>query len=329
MTDQPIASAEVTEQLNTPSDTLASEIAKITELLQQAQAAEAAIAQARQEIMAALPLADRVQALEVRLEEFVSTLPRLAQDVKNFARLAQHMDQCANEVNQWYTALQQKQTGDQGSSLSELQGHILEIHNALQAYSQSHQALAEQVALLQSQAPAVAAVDLTPFDAKLRELEQRLAQLESLRSTSASVDMAELTAKLQEIEQKLEGATPTIDEGRLQALVEGVIAERAQTLQGEMSTMQQDWQTGAAILQQMQVRIEALEGRSGDATTAQLEAIRSEMQNIVNRAKAEQEATLRSQSSELEKLRKQNFSAVAIVLAGVAFGVSLFAVLRR
>ncbi|MFN3361323.1 MAG: hypothetical protein ACK421_07865, partial [Pseudanabaenaceae cyanobacterium] len=165
MTDQPIASAEVTEQLNTLSDTLASEIAKITELLQQAQAlcqsaqaAEAAIAQARQEIMAALPLAERVQALEGRLEEFVSTLPRLAQDVKNFARLAQHMDQCANEVNQWYTALQQKQTGDQGSSLSELQGHILELHNALQAYSQSHQALAEQVALLQSQAPAVAAV---------------------------------------------------------------------------------------------------------------------------------------------------------------------------
>ncbi|MCS6960092.1 MAG: hypothetical protein RMK91_08575 [Pseudanabaenaceae cyanobacterium SKYGB_i_bin29] len=313
MTDQPMASAEVTEQLNALSDSLASEIAKITEMLQQAQAllqsaqaAEAAVAQARQEMMAGLALADRVQTVEGRLEELLGSLPRLAQDVKNFARLAQHMDQCANEVNQWYTALQQKQVGDQGSSLSELQGHILELHNALQAYSQSHQALAEQVALLQSQPSPTASGDPTALDAKLKELEQKIAQLES--ST----------------------VTPISDETQLQALVERVMTERLQTLQGEMGTMQQDWQTGAAILQQMQVRIEALESRSGDATTAQLEAIRSEMQNMVNRAKAEQEASLHHHRSELEKLSKQgNLSALGVLLGGMALIISLFAVSRR
>ncbi len=302
MTDQPIASSEVAEQLSSLSDALDSKISTISEFLaraeqlcQSAQQAEAAVAATRQEIMGAVAgasidgtITDRVAALEARLGELLQTLPRLAQDVKNYARLAQHMDQCANEVNQWYQELQEAKK--HGATDSE--SHLLEMQNALESYRESHQALAEQVALLQSRGDNLG-VEYAK-EADLSALERRVAQLEA-------------------------------GEARIQHLIN----EPVEALRNEMNAIQRDWQDGAAILQQMQVRIESLEGKGGDATTAQLEALRSEMANLVARAKTEQETALREQRKRLEELGNQGGkTTIALILGVIALGVGIVGVAR-
>jgi hypothetical protein len=83
-------------------------------------------------------------------------------------------------------------------------------------------------------------------------------------------------------------------------------------------------------LQQMQVRIESLESRGGDATTAQLEAIRTEMANLVAKAKTEQETALRDQRRQLEELSSQGGkTTLALILGVVALGLGIFGFVRR
>lgn len=318
MTDQPIANSELAEQLSSLSDAIDNKISTISDFLsraeqlcQSAQASEAAVAQMRQEIMEAVTgasigdstIADRLGALESQLTQLQESLPRLAQDVKNYARLAQHMDQCAEEVHQWYHELQQSKGGT--TSTEEIQARFLEIHNALEAYSQSQQALAEQLALAQSPS-----VDLSSLEAKIQALE-----------TSSGVDLSGIEQRLAQLEGASSGAA--IDEAQLQAVVERLVSDREQSLRNEMTTIQRDWQDGAAILQQMQVRIESLESRGGDATTAQLEALRSEMASLIAKAKTEQETALREQRRQLEEMGSQGGkTTIALVLAlvGVVLG---------
>jgi hypothetical protein len=80
----------------------------------------------------------------------------------------------------------------------------------------------------------------------------------------------------------------------------------------------------------MQVRIESLEGRGGDATTAQLEAIRSELTNLVAKAKTEQENALRDQRKQLDELGSQGGkTTIALILGVLALGLGIFGVVRR
>lgn len=292
MTDQPIANSELAEQLSSLSDAIDNKISTISDFLtraeqlcQSAQASEAAVAQMRQEIMEAgagasigdSTIADRLGALESQLNQLQESLPRLAQDVKNYARLAQHMDQCADEVHQWYQELQQSKGGT--TSAEEMQG----------------------------QSPSV---DLSALEAKIQALE-----------SLSGVDLSGIEQRLAQLEGASSGAA--IDEAQLQAVVERLVSDREQSLRNEMTTIQRDWQDGAAILQQMQVRIESLESRGGDATTAQLEAIRSEMASLIAKAKTEQETALREQRRQLEEMGSQGGkTTIALVLAliGVVLG---------
>ncbi len=312
MTDQPIANSELAEQLTSLSDRLDREISNISELLARADQlchsaleSEAKVVATRQEIMEAISgvdrgLTDRVGAIETQLGQLLDSLPRLAQDVRNFARLAQHMDQCASEVSQWYEELKQAKAG------GDVEASLLEIRNGIQSYSEAHQALAEQVALLQGQG-----ADLSPLADKIQGLENSFNALE------------------QRLSQVGNGSAP-IDEGQVAALVERLVGEREQSLRNEMTTIQRDWQDGAAILQQMQVRIESLEGRGGDATTAQLEAIRSELTNLVAKAKTEQENALRDQRKQLDELGSQGGkTTIALILGVLALGLGIFGVVRR
>jgi|GEM_PF-6147446 chromosome segregation ATPase len=329
MTDQPIANSELAEQLTSLSDRLYGEISQISDLLarteqlyQSVQAAETRVTAIRQEVSG---VPDRLGALETQLGQLLDSLPRLAQDVKNFARLAQHMDQCANEVHQWYQELKQGQTG------GETEGKLLELENALNSYRESHQALVEQVALLQSREVDQAKLEelegslstIGQLATKLQELENSLSAIGQLEGRLQGLENS-LNALAQRLEQPITSGSP-IDEGQL-----GALMEREQALRQEMTTMQRDWQDGAAILQQMQVRIESLESRGGDATTAQLEAIRTEMANLVAKAKTEQETALRDQRRQLEELSSQGGkTTLALILGVVALGLGIFGVLRR
>jgi DNA repair exonuclease SbcCD ATPase subunit len=334
MTDQPIANSELAEQLTSLSDRLYGEISQISDLLarteqlyQSVQAAETRVTAIRQEVSG---VPDRLGALETQLGQLLDSLPRLAQDVKNFARLAQHMDQCANEVHQWYQELKQGQTG------GETEGKLLELENALNSYRESHQALVEQVALLQSREVDQAKLEelegslstIGQLATKLQELENSLSAIGQLEGRLQGLENS-LNALAQRLEQPITSGSP-IDEGQLGALVERIVGEREQALRQEMTTMQRDWQDGAAILQQMQVRIESLESRGGDATTAQLEAIRTEMANLVAKAKTEQETALRDQRRQLEELSSQGGkTTLALILGVVALGLGIFGFVRR
>jgi chromosome segregation ATPase len=329
MTDQPIANSELAEQLTSLSDRLYGEISQISDLLarteqlyQSVQAAETRVTAIRQEVSG---VPDRLGALETQLGQLLDSLPRLAQDVKNFARLAQHMDQCANEVHQWYQELKQGQTG------GETEGKLLELENALNSYRESHQALVEQVALLQGREVDQAKLEelegslstIGQLATKLQELENGLNTLGQLEGRLQGLENS-LNALAQRLEQPIASGLP-IDEGQL-----GALMEREQALRQEMTTMQRDWQDGAAILQQMQVRIESLESRGGDATTAQLEAIRTEMANLVAKAKTEQETALRDQRRQLEELSSQGGkTTLALILGVVALGLGIFGFVRR
>ncbi len=342
MTDQPIANSELAEQLTSLSDRLDREISNISELLARADQlchsaleSEAKVVATRQEIMEAISgvdtgLTDRVGAIEAQLGQLLDSLPRLAQDVKNFAQLAKYMDQCATEVSQWYEELKQAKAG------SDVEASLLEIRNGIQSYNEAHQALAEQVALLQGQG-----VDLSPLEGKIQGLENSFNALEERLSQvgigSAPIDEGQVAALVERLvgerEQALRGegtgSTP-IDEGQVATLVERLVGEREQSLRNEMTTIQRDWQDGAAILQQMQVRIESLEGRGGDATTAQLEAIRSELTNLVAKAKTEQENALRDQRRQLEELGSQGGkTTIALILGVLALGLGIFGIVRR
>lgn len=335
MTDQPIANSELAEQLTSLSDRLYGEISQISNLLarteqlyQSVQAAETRVTAIHQEVSG---VPDRLGALETQLGQLLDSLPRLAQDVKNFARLAQHMDQCANEVHQWYQELKQGQTG------GETEAKLLELENALHSYSESHQALVEQVTLLQGREVDQAKLEelegslstISQLETKLQELENSLSAIGQLEGRLQGLENS-LNALAQRLEQPIASGSP-IDEGQLGALVERIVGEREQALRQEMTTMQRDWQDGAAILQQMQVRIESLESRGGDATTAQLEAIRTEMANLVAKAKTEQETALRDQRRQLEELSSQGGRTTFALILGVvaALGLGIFGVVRR